>query len=406
MTLRGRALLIGAASFALTVVAGHAIAAFLGNTVIITGISITTSGGPLIFAARLLPTADTKLVESGPDDNFGAADNLYVSSKVGRNERSLFRFDLSVLPASASLQACSLNLWLDGAPGRGSRDHAAYRLSDHEIDWGEGTHIGTGADPGESSWDWFAQPNAWTTPGGDLAATPTDTIATGEESNVWRAWNVLPDCDQLQERSWLVRDTVEDASDTHRARYKSKEETLTEEDPYLAVSFSADPATTAHVVINEAFYDVSSGQGSEGDNEWVELYNPTATPIDLAGWRLCDSQSCVMVPAGTIIPATEFLVATPNASTFDYWTVPANRQLVLGVDEIGNGLSNGSDAVLLKDASSVLVDAMSYGGNTSAFSPSVPGVDPGWSLPRLMPGHDTDQATDFWPNPDPTPGTL
>jgi len=237
-------------------------------------------------------------------------------------------------------------------------------------------------------------------------ASPTDTVSTGEDDNIWMQWNLLPDCDTLDARSWLVRDTVEDADSSHRARYKSKEETRTEEDPYLDLRFLADPVTTDHVVINEVFYDVDSDHGSEGENEWVELYNPLAVPIDISGWQLCDAQSCTTIPAGSIIPATAFVVATPEVSTFDHWSVAINRQLVLGTNEIGNGLSNGSDAVYLKNASDIVVDALSYGSNIDVFDPPVPGIDPGWSLPRLMPGWDTDQVSDFWPNPSPSPGKF
>ncbi|HUX02564.1 MAG: lamin tail domain-containing protein [Phycisphaerae bacterium] len=40
------------------------------------------------------------------------------------------------------------------------------------------------------------------------------------------------------------------------------------------------------VVINEIMYKPSGDLGAKDKNQWVELYNPTAQAIDVAGWRL------------------------------------------------------------------------------------------------------------------------
>lgn len=66
-----------------------------------------------------------------------------------------------------------------------------------------------------------------------------------------------------------------------------------------------DPQNIEHPVINE-FYSATS-------NDWVELYNPIQSNIDLAGWELRDSIPSNSKALSGIIPANGFLVFTWNA---------------------------------------------------------------------------------------------
>lgn len=390
---------------------GDAWAAFLSNTVTIGGVSITTAGtpppppGPQSFAVRLLPTADTWFDEAQADENFGKDSTLEVESQAGKNHRALYRVDLASLPAGSTIDSCSLNLFMIEEP-RTDRTHGVYRLSDHEADWTEGSQSGGAADAGASSWDWYANPSAWTTPGGDLAGSPTATVATGTVEEIWQQWDVRQDCNALAPRSWAVRDTTESSAglDGTGAEYASREQAGTDRDPYLAVDFTVTPADPGHVTLSEVYYDVASDKGSDTSNEWVELYNPTSSPVALAGWQLCDASACDALPSGTTIGAQSFLVITNDASTFTFWSVPASAQLALG-SSLGSGLSNTGDQVILKDTSATTVDALSYGSNTDINNPALVDVDEGWSLARLTPGFDTDAGSNFWANPAPTPGS-
>ena len=62
------------------------------------------------------------------------------------------------------------------------------------------------------------------------------------------------------------------------------------------------------VIINEV--NIHSDLPEE---DWIELYNPTASPIDVSGWFLSDGTDNLMeyeFPAGTMIPADGYLVIT------------------------------------------------------------------------------------------------
>jgi hypothetical protein len=68
------------------------------------------------------------------------------------------------------------------------------------------------------------------------------------------------------------------------------------------------PALIPPVVINEIMYHPISNLD---DDQYVELHNWTANPIDLTDWRLEDGISFIL-PAGTIIPAQGYLVVAKN----------------------------------------------------------------------------------------------
>lgn len=68
----------------------------------------------------------------------------------------------------------------------------------------------------------------------------------------------------------------------------------------------------AAIRINE----IESSGGTPGD--WVELYNPTATPADLSGWQFQDDNPAhkYTIPAGTMIEANGYLVL--EEADFDF----------------------------------------------------------------------------------------
>lgn len=166
--------------------------------------------------------------------------------------------------------------------------------------------------------------------------------------------------------------------------------------------------TFPNVVINEVYYDVctpASTCGNNPQNEWIELYNPTSTTIDLTGWTVTDNNSSDTIPSGTNILAGSFLIVTPESQTFNVWTgVPVSQRVILG-SNIGNGLADSGDRVILKNASGSIVDSMSYGDDTSQLNPSETDVAKGHSLERDPDGVDTNTNADFVDRTTPTPGS-
>lgn len=158
------------------------------------------------------------------------------------------------------------------------------------------------------------------------------------------------------------------------------------------------------LLISEVFYDVDAAHGAETNNEWVEIYNGTAGALDLSGWSVSDAFGSDTLPAGTIVPSSGFLIITATSSTEGFWPDMAEDAVIVVLGSaIGNGLGNGGDTVALKDAGGAEVDAVSWGTNTDAFTPSTSVVAEGNSIARTELDVDTDTAAD-WEEKDPTPG--
>jgi hypothetical protein len=172
-----------------------------------------------------------------------------------------------------------------------------------------------------------------------------------------------------------------------------------------------------HLVINEIYYDTDSRQDcsvveEDSLNEWVEIYNPTENPVDISGWTIEDNGASDVIPSASPIPAGGFAILAQNNSTWKFWNIPDEVIKIELGNEIGNGLDNNGDRIILRDLKGNIVDQISYEEDTSIFNPAPP-LDPngntynlpdGHSLGRNPDGFDTDAARDFKDFSDPTPG--
>lgn len=98
------------------------------------------------------------------------------------------------------------------------------------------------------------------------------------------------------------------------------------------------------VILSEMLPDPA---GTDTTYEFIELYNPTATSIDLStGYEVCDPTCRAL--SGTIAPGEYFLICRTL-------TAYASCDLALSI-----GLTNGGDTVSLKDGSGTELESVSY----------------------------------------------
>lgn len=150
--------------------------------------------------------------------------------------------------------------------------------------------------------------------------------------------------------------------------------------------------------INKVYYDVDVLHGNEGENEWVEIYNQTDSALDIAGWQICDDTSCDAIPASTtpiMVPAKGFAVITASSTTWKYWDIPSDVVKIELGNDIGDGLSNDGDKLVLKRPDGVVMDAMNWETNTDVWNPGAIDVPEGHMLGRKPNGYDTNQPSDF-----------
>ncbi len=194
--------------------------------------------------------------------------------------------------------------------------------------------------------------------------------------------------------SWTVPNTP-----SANCRVRVQEADADPTDASNAVFSITAPAPPAGVVISEVYYDTV---GTDAIEEWVELYNNTAAAVNVGGWTITDNYPAgghVTLPAGlTIAPHTYLTVAADSAGFNALYGYDADYYYGTAI-----ALGNGGDALLLRDGSNNLVDAVSYEGGLSG------GLPAGWgstTLPQASRGNsiyrsdvtvDTDTYAD-WTN--------
>lgn len=139
-------------------------------------------------------------------------------------------------------------------------------------------------------------------------------------------------------------------------------------------------------MIVEVLYDPSTAQGGDNDVEYVMLYNSSCAPIDLQGWSLCDNADCrvfksLVIEPGHVAP----IVRTSNITGFGCGASPliyTSATAFVGGNWFG-GFGNSGDELTLQNAAATLIDELSYGSNSSVFSPALTSSGDGKALSRL-----------------------
>lgn len=170
------------------------------------------------------------------------------------------------------------------------------------------------------------------------------------------------------------------------------------------LSSVATTSSLNHVVITEVFY--TPADLPKESHEWIELYNPTANPIDMTGWKIRDAMpgQTDALPPFTINPG-EFVIIAGSTNAFALANPGyAGRAFEVADHALGSGLNTFADGIFLLDSGDAVVDAMSYGGSTAAFNPAATVAGAGQSNQRSPADQDTNSRND-WKVGAPTPGT-
>jgi len=171
-------------------------------------------------------------------------------------------------------------------------------------------------------------------------------------------------------------------------------------------SVSSATASASVSVSNSGNSNQASCGNAGRNDEWVEIFNPTDHDISLKNWSLVDnSGKTTKIRMNKKIKAGGFALLSKSAATWKFWNEnPAAVKIELG-QQIGDGLDNSGDHLILKNPAGQAIDALSYGTDTSVFNPAIPLVPLGGSLERKMAGFDTDLPSDFIVRTPPTPGS-
>ncbi|QLH04890.1 hypothetical protein C5F49_05845 [Nitrosopumilus oxyclinae] len=135
---------------------------------------------------------------------------------------------------------------------------------------------------------------------------------------------------------------------------------------FAGILVPAYAQTADHVVINEVDLN-PPGDDSKTISEWVELYNPTDSDVDLSGWKIASTtvlKKTMTVSPGTIIKPGQYL-------TYSYQSL---------------WFTDSNESVELRDANNVVIDKTPHFGDIQNTFTS-------WQ--RLYDGYDFDSSDDW-----------
>ncbi|HLP58835.1 MAG TPA: lamin tail domain-containing protein [Candidatus Deferrimicrobium sp.] len=153
---------------------------------------------------------------------------------------------------------------------------------------------------------------------------------------------------------------------------------------------------TIKVVFSEIFYDTP---GTETKEEWIELHNNSSQAVDISGWKITDNNNTgttFTIPTGQTIAAGAYYTIAINGSGF-------SKLYGYSPNLVGTipSLNNDGDALVLKDSSNTVKDAVGWEAGASAGLPagwgstSLPNAPESYSIVRTYVATDTDTYADW-----------
>ncbi|MBC7226680.1 MAG: lamin tail domain-containing protein [Thermoflexales bacterium] len=156
----------------------------------------------------------------------------------------------------------------------------------------------------------------------------------------------------------------------------------------LAPASQADPPLAPHpqspspgsVVINEVAW---AGTAADSNDEWIELYNTTATTISLSGWRLYSSDgSPSLTLSGEIPPFGYYLLERTDDNTVS--DIPADRIYTGALGDTGEVLTLTNSLGEIMDTTNANGGGWPGGSTTGRLSmeridPTAPDTDANWA---------------------------
>ncbi len=143
------------------------------------------------------------------------------------------------------------------------------------------------------------------------------------------------------------------------------------------------------VWISEVYPAAGMGR-NDAAFEWFELTNRGQEPVNLDGWTITDNHGSDALDGIVIPPEGTIVIAAQNAQ------VP-EADAMIADGRIGNGLANGGDRLVLKNALGEIVDSVSWGSDQTHATIEAP--TPQASINRASPNGNPLLAP-------PSPGTV
>lgn len=177
---------------------------------------------------------DAYLREINPDTNYGTGTTIYIQNTADFIRKSLLEFDISELPAGATLISATLELYYSGF-ANDPVGLTAWAYKQIHTDWVEA----------EATWNIYKTGSSWTAAGGDyVTSDPSgDSAIFPAECPAWMSWDVLAIVQDAYDSSiaaeFLIRFETEGVEDGNQGQFRSNNYTIdTSLCPKLTIAYT------------------------------------------------------------------------------------------------------------------------------------------------------------------------
>lgn len=209
--------------------------------------------------ATLTPTLDTSLYQESGTVSNGKGSHLFAgrtANGAAPARRALLAFDLSGVPAGATITGAALTLNMN----RTVAGPFAVRLHRVTASWGEGTSdagsqegTGAAATAGDATWTQRVVPGTgWANPGGDFEPSASATVSVGGNGKyTWSGPGLVADVQAwvngtAPNHGWIL--VGDESGSTTAKRFDSRESPSPANRPALVVSWSVGTSVEAAVL--------------------------------------------------------------------------------------------------------------------------------------------------------------
>ncbi|MEO0802323.1 MAG: lamin tail domain-containing protein, partial [Cyanobacteria bacterium J06642_2] len=214
-------------------------------------------------------------------------------------------------------------------------------------------------------------------------------VPTGSNGTVTLNWDNIGTTNDITNGDSFVRvrvttddlDITTETTGRDDAAVGSASDGEIEDFPLAIANAQVISPAAGDIVINEVLFR-QTGSGAAGNDEFIELFNASNTPVDISGWQLLDgnlpandtdgiggingNSGPFVFPAGTVVNPGAYVVVWVGTETPQKQADDAAFEFYLGQS---SKLNNSGDDVWLYDADTAIVDYIAYGTNNGINTP-------------------------------------
>ncbi|MEZ4959932.1 MAG: DNRLRE domain-containing protein, partial [Saprospiraceae bacterium] len=221
------------------------------NSATIAGVSVGTPTTVTLSAA-----ADTDIDQASPTKNWGGCTGIYLNGSSSALDHPMIKFDLSGIPAGATITSATMTLVKigGGATGGTGNSSTAVNVSAHQITnaWTEGTSSCYGSTT-VANWTQRQSGTNWTTAGGDYNATAENTISVaGDGAYSWNIPNMVQSWVNNPSNNQGVLLKMETEPTAFYKVFASRENSTVDNRPVLTITYTAGAVTQSFTATDDA----------------------------------------------------------------------------------------------------------------------------------------------------------